>query len=45
MQTPMIEIRKAEDADRPAVWKIIEDVIAGGDTYVFEPGYARKGNA
>ena len=33
----MIEIRKAEEADRPAVWKIIKDVIAGGDTYVFEP--------
>jgi L-amino acid N-acyltransferase YncA len=33
----MVTIRKAEEADRPAIWKIIRDVIAGGDTYVFEP--------
>lgn len=33
----MIEIRKAEDRDRPAIWQIIEAVIAGGDTYVFSP--------
>jgi L-amino acid N-acyltransferase YncA len=33
-----VEIRKAAEADKPAVWKIIRDVIAGGDTYVFEPG-------
>jgi GNAT superfamily N-acetyltransferase len=31
----MITIRKAEAVDRPAVWKIIKEVIAGGDTYVF----------
>ena len=33
----MIEIRKAKDADRPAAWKIIKEVIAGGDTFVFAP--------
>jgi ribosomal protein S18 acetylase RimI-like enzyme len=33
----MIEIRKAEDRDKPAVWQIIKAVIAGGDTYVFDP--------
>lgn len=33
----MVEFRKAVDADKPPVWKIIKDVIAGGDTYVFEP--------
>lgn len=33
----MTTIRKATDADRPAVWKIIKSVIAGGDTYVFDP--------
>lgn len=32
-----MEIRKAADADKQAVWKIIKEVIAGGDTYVFEP--------
>ena len=33
----MINIRPARDSDRPAVWEIIKAVIAGGDTYVFEP--------
>ena len=33
----MIEIRKAEDRDKPAIWQIIKSVIAGGDTYVFSP--------
>ncbi|MBP6003931.1 MAG: GNAT family N-acetyltransferase [Pyrinomonadaceae bacterium] len=33
----MVEIRKAEDRDKPAIWQIIKAVIAGGDTYVFAP--------
>ncbi len=33
----MIEIRKAETHDKPAIWQIIKAVIAGGDTYVFAP--------
>jgi L-amino acid N-acyltransferase YncA len=33
----MVEIRKAKDRDKPAVWQIIKAVIAGGDTYVFDP--------
>ena len=33
----MADIRKAEDKDKPAVWQIIERVIAGGDTYYFRP--------
>lgn len=33
----MLEIRKATEADRPAIWKIIKAVIATGDTYVFAP--------
>ena len=33
----MIEIRKAETQDKPAIWSIIKTVIAGGDTYVFSP--------
>ncbi|MEP6849890.1 MAG: GNAT family N-acetyltransferase [Acidobacteriota bacterium] len=32
-----IEFRKAEDKDKPAIWRIIKAVIAGGDTYVFSP--------
>jgi len=33
----MIELRKATDNDKPAIWQIIKAVIAGGDTYVFSP--------
>lgn len=34
----MIEIRKATEADKTAIWQIIRAVIATGDTYVFAPG-------
>lgn len=33
----MAAIRRATDADRAAIWRIIKAVIAGGDTYVFDP--------
>lgn len=33
----MVSIRKALDSDKPAIWQIIKAVIAGGDTYVFDP--------
>lgn len=33
-----IEIRKATEQDRDAVWKIVNAVIEDGDTYVFAPG-------
>ena len=33
----MLEIRKANESDKPDVWRIIKTVIAGGDTYVFDP--------
>lgn len=33
----MVEIRRATDADKPDVWRIIKAVIAGGDTYTFDP--------
>jgi len=33
----MADIRKVAEADKPAVWQIIQAVIAGGDTYVFAP--------
>jgi ribosomal protein S18 acetylase RimI-like enzyme len=32
-----IKIRKAEEPDKPSVWRIIRAVIAGGDTYVYPP--------
>ena len=33
----MTEIRYATESDKPAIWQIINAVIAGGDTYVFDP--------
>jgi len=33
----MIELRKATENEKPAIWRIIKAVIAGGDTYVFLP--------
>ena len=33
----MVKICPATEADKPAVWGIIKAVIAGGDTYVFDP--------
>ena len=33
----MLEIRKAAEEDKPAVWQIIKTVIATGDTYTFAP--------
>lgn len=33
----MTKIRTANESDRDGVWRIIKAVIAGGDTYVFDP--------
>ena len=38
----MIEIRKATEADKPEVWKIIEAVISDGDSYTFAPDSSRE---
>jgi len=38
----MISIRKATVADRDPVWQIIREVIAGGDTYVFDPASPKE---
>ena len=38
----MMNIRKAVDEDKPAVWEIIKQVITGGDTYVFDPETPEK---
>jgi ribosomal protein S18 acetylase RimI-like enzyme len=37
LKSGMLEIRKAVKADQDEVWKIIQTVIATGDTYVFAP--------
>ena len=38
----MIEIRKAIDSDKEDVWTIIQQVISGGDTYVFSPDSSKE---
>ena len=38
----MLEIRKAVPADREAIWEIIRQVIATGDTYVFDPASSKE---
>jgi L-amino acid N-acyltransferase YncA len=38
----MLEIRKAQDTDKPQVWEIIKAVISGGDTYIFYPNTSRE---
>lgn len=38
----MVTIRKAENRDRDSVWEVIREVIAGGDTYVFDPATPRE---
>lgn len=38
----MLEIRTSIDADKDAIWEIIKEVIATGDTYVFAPDSSRE---
>lgn len=37
----VLKIRPATDADHEAIWDIFHDVVAGGDTYVFDPNTSR----
>lgn len=37
----MRDVRTANESDRDGVWEIIGEVIAGGDTYVFDPGSSK----
>lgn len=38
----MITIRKATSEDHNTIWNIIKDVIATGDTYVFNPNSSKE---
>ncbi len=38
----MLEIRKAVEADKPQVWKIIQSVLKTGDSYTFAPDSPRE---
>lgn len=37
-----ITIRKAKPGDKEAIWTIIEPVVKGGDTYVFDPNSPKE---
>jgi L-amino acid N-acyltransferase YncA len=37
-----MQIRPAINADRDAIWNIFHEIIAGGDTYAFDPQMARE---
>ena len=39
--TTAIEVRRAVQDDFPALWEIFHAVVAGGDTYVWEPATTR----
>jgi ribosomal protein S18 acetylase RimI-like enzyme len=38
----MLSIRKALESDRDSLWEIFHDVVAGGDTYAFDPGISKE---
>ena len=38
----MLQIRAATDSDRDAIWNIFREVVATGDTYVFDPSTSRE---
>jgi L-amino acid N-acyltransferase YncA len=38
----MLTIRPAIDADRDTIWNIFHEVVATGDTYVFDPSTSRE---
>jgi ribosomal protein S18 acetylase RimI-like enzyme len=41
-QRRLLQIRRARKEDRQAIWQIFHAVVAGGDTYVFDPNISRK---
>ena len=41
-QPRLFQIRRARKEDREAIWQIFHAVVAGGDTYVFDPNISRR---
>jgi L-amino acid N-acyltransferase YncA len=37
-----IEIRRAKDSDRDAIWKVFREVITAGETYPLDPNSSRE---
>ena len=42
LQLLVLQIHAAADSDRDAIWDIFHDVVATGDTYVFDPNTSRE---
>jgi L-amino acid N-acyltransferase YncA len=42
VEVSQLSIRPATDADRDAIWEIFHEVVAAGNTYVFDPNTARE---
>src|SRR5947207_2555791 len=40
-QSRLLQIRRARKEDRETIWQIFHAVVAGGDTYVFDPNISR----
>jgi ribosomal protein S18 acetylase RimI-like enzyme len=38
----VITIRPATETDQDAIWQILHDVVAGGDSFVFDPQISRE---
>lgn len=38
----MLTIRRAEESDFDAIWRIFREVVRRGDTYAYEPGTTRE---
>jgi L-amino acid N-acyltransferase YncA len=38
----VVRIRDYLDSDWPAVWPIFQEVVAAGDTYAYDPGWASE---
>src|SRR6266496_3004253 len=41
-QSRLLQIRRARKEDRETIWQIFHAVVAGGDTYVFDPNISRR---
>jgi L-amino acid N-acyltransferase YncA len=39
---PVLNVRLATESDRDAIWNIFHEVVAGGDTYAFNPETSRE---
>lgn len=38
----MLTVRRTSESDHDQIWRIIQQVISSGDTYVFDPGSSKE---